>query len=212
MRIGISKPSIECLWDFRWLKAFAVSEWDFSTILGLNSRERKQVSRHLTETHHRTILSAGAGFFPADPAAEEKGLPIAILERLELASEMAQFFATDTLLLRVPTRFENHPTVFRELSAYLPKNLGLALDPGSAHFRIDTPRASWVADPLWHPPSFLRKKSIFKVHGWHESRWIRYYGPLQLEKLRTVCKKMKPGILLFGHSKREEEAATFLQA
>ncbi len=62
--------------------------------------------------------------------------------------------------------------------------------------------AGWVTDPLWHRIPILRARGRrmaaaqgarralraefrhFKLHGWHDGRWIRRYGESQIQEVR----------------------------
>ena len=202
MLIGISNPELERLDDEAFLLRFGVSEWDSGKILELNSRRRSQLARLLARCGHSLILSTPLG---RDADAE----------RLRVLLEVLGELGGMALMLRPrKTVLEDPQLLFglvRELSAP-PLAARILIEPGREHVPPEGPRQAhpgidWVADPLWHPrPSWSRAR-VLKCHGWHEARWIRYYGPEQLETIRRRSKNAE--ILLWGHSKREEEALRF---
>jgi hypothetical protein len=212
MLIGVSNPDPARLFDESFLKRFGTSEWDAATLLELNSRRRKTLSRLLANTGHRIVLSTAL-----TPARD----PEASLERLRIFSEVLDELGGLALCLRPRKPWLEDPRTLEQLirelraAATAPE---IWLEPGREFLPACSPELSsepagslnWVADPLWHPRALWSRARVLKCHGWHEARWIRYYGPEQLEQIRKCCERSKKAtVLLWGHSKREEEALRF---
>jgi hypothetical protein len=131
------------------------------------------------------------------------------LEKIIIAGEILSELSGLALIVRPSkrvTRLEDSGTaILRQARKELPQAFGLWVEPGETFFRLRLPSLEWIADPLWHEARARNGSSIHKLHGWHEARWIRYYGDQQLRLALKNSKKAK--YLLVGHSKREEEAA-----
>jgi hypothetical protein len=76
-----------------------------------------------------------------------------------------------------------------------------------------------VVDPGWHPMKTLKAQPNlrFKLHGWHEARWMRRYGPVQAEKIRRICqqgvnKNAETTTLVLSYSGKVEEAKLFTES
>lgn len=79
----------------------------------------------------------------------------------------------------------------------------LTIDSGreepSASVRKDF---NWVADPFWVPTRQYSRSKVWRIHGWHEVRWVRRYSESQLLKLATAIRKWKPEFVILVHSQR----------
>ena len=203
MLIGVSKPdSGEPSKlkgrgkDLDWLREFPVSEWDLHSLLPLRAQTRRAMRRALEATGHQTVISMPL------PESEEA------MERVTLASEILSELRGLALMVRPSRRVGTEPELFKLCRQNLASTLELWVDPGQVFPKSsDRPAIAgshWVADPLWHPSSNWRTSRVHKLHGWHEARWIRYYGELQLKQAFTRSRRAR--VLLLGHSKREEEA------
>ena len=76
--------------------------------------------------------------------------------------------------------------------------------------------AGFVLDPHWHQRHFPKvdgMKLRFKLHGWHEERWMRRYGvPLITKISRSIQKAVKnpdETSLVLSYSGKTEEAPLF---
>jgi hypothetical protein len=188
--------------EARWLTDSSVTEWDLQTLIDLEPRQAKAARSALSRApHHAWIVSTGSA---------------ALQRQLEAVEELALSFPIQALLVRINFKALGAEELLLSARRRLAPSLELWIDPGKDAKKIDTkllrsqsvtqPRAiRWVGDPLWHPKSLWKDCSIYKLHGWHESRWVRYYGSQQLKLLMELCRKHKPEVLLLGHSKREEE-------
>jgi len=131
------------------------------------------------------------------------------LEKITLAGELMTELSGLALIVRPSKRVlrleDSGRTLLLQARKELPQNFGLWVDPGETFFKLTLPSLEWIADPLWHEARARSGTGIHKLHGWHEARWIRYYGEEQLRLALKYSKKAK--YLLVGHSKREEEAA-----
>ena len=203
MRIGVSKPdSGEPTKlkgrgkDLHWLEDFPVSEWDLHALLPLRAPTRRAMRRALEASSHQIVISM--------PLPESMDA----MERVTIASEIPSELQGLALMVRPSRRVWNTPELFKICRENLAPTLELWIDPGQVFPKAsDRPaliNTHWVADPLWHSPSHWRTSRIHKLHGWHEARWIRYYGELQLKQALTRSRRAR--VLLLGHSKREEEA------
>ena len=208
MLVGISNPPLERLFDEDWLQRFQVSEWRFHTLLELSASNQRRTRRLLEKTKHRLVISGGREFFPKALAMRTLySIDEVIQEHLALATELKFHFLA--LSLKVPSTMEGDHLYLAAILRELKSECSLWIEGGREAISLKLPGTQRVADPLWHPNSVLNTSRVFKVHGWHSERWVRYYGPEQLRTLEKLCKKRAPQILLFGHSKREEEGGRF---
>lgn len=199
---GISNPPAERLTDSRFFENFGVSEWDALAILRLSAPRRRALKKLLLRTGHRICLSQ------ALRGLDDSGT--GLQESCEVRDELGGL----ALVLR-PRKLllANEPEFLLGLRG-LAKLGKIWIDPGK-DFPLALARQAkaspieWIADPLWHPRAAWTSARVLKCHGWHEARWIRYYGPGQLELIRRRAKRAD--VLLWGHSKREEEGARFAE-
>lgn len=207
MILGVSKPDsgepikLKGRGDSSsWLKEFPVSEWDLHALLGLRAASRRVIKKALAEASHQIVLSM---------PLPENMLNMEAMERVTVASEILMELGGLALLVRPSQRVIAERELFIRCREELAASLELWVDPGQvfpkASDRLTLPQTHWVADPLWHPSSNWRMSRIHKLHGWHEVRWIRHYGELQLQQ--ALKRSRRARVLLLGHSKREEEAA-----
>lgn len=61
-------------------------------------------------------------------------------------------------------------------------------------------------DPMWEKPA---KAKYWKVHGWHDTRWVRRYSQSDLTRLGKAYIKIKPEVLIFAHSLRVGQVLNF---
>lgn len=201
MKIGISKPRgfdpETFLTSAEWLEKIQLSEWDLLDLLDTGARARARILARLASTEHRIVISASSAYLFRSHDAQA--------ERLEILSELSLTFRATAILLRI--------SGFVETPWSPPAGVRLWFDSE----RVEKPataqrsatKAEAVVDPLWHSPARLATARIYKVHGWHPTRWIRYYGALQLTQLARRCQRNAPEVVLFGHSMRNEEAINF---
>ena len=202
-RIGISRPRgftpAEFLLSREQVEAVDLTEWDVLDLLEVGARTRARIRRMLEGSGHRTILSTAPAYLFRDPDSTS--------EKITLLEELAEAFCAEAVLLRPGAALEQAPRDWRP-----PKGLACWRDEGQTPRSQLRPHSSTTAvvDPLWQPLSGRTKhRGPFKLHGWHPSRWIRYYGREQLEVLATTCRRHEPTAVLFAHSMRNEEALTF---
>jgi hypothetical protein len=206
------KPELERLEEFRrishqpWLAQFKSSEWDLATLLAIGLAKRRSLARRLRSAQHSIVLSLPlTGPLTARPSALEE-----FSEKLTIAGELLGELNGEALLLRLPRRLLDLPDSGRSLLVQarkeIPARFGFWVDPGKIFSRMEIRGMEWVADPLWHPPTAWRSSQVHKLHGWHEARWIRYYGEKQLKDALRRSTQAQARFLLLGHSKREEEA------
>jgi hypothetical protein len=189
------------------MEQFGTSEWDLFTLLELRLRARRALAERLKKSGHRLIASM------ALPESEP------MLERVTLASEILADLCGQALIVRPSKRVARSEDSGRGLLIAARMNLDPAfelwVDPGEGFFRVSTPASlgtvEWVADPLWHTPAQWKSTPIHKLHGWHEARWIRYYGDAQLKLALKRSLQAGASHLLVGHSKREEESGKLLE-
>jgi hypothetical protein len=62
-------------------------------------------------------------------------------------------------------------------------------------------------DPFWHKPQSNR---YWRVHGWHDTRWVRRYSDETLKTLAKNCVRHKPEVVVFAHSQRFAQSLEFL--
>jgi hypothetical protein len=155
------------------------------------------------------ILSANHFFFThSDPEV--------FRDRIELLAGSAEKIRARFCLLKLPPRFFER---YR-----MDEVLGRFKEEWKCHtdleFVVDLPQESprsimnrlpnhhkWSIDPLWRTP---RKSKCWKVHGWHDARWIRMYADSDLIRLAKCFQKLKPEFLIFGHSQRVVQIKQFL--
>jgi hypothetical protein len=72
-----------------------------------------------------------------------------------------------------------------------------------------------VVDPGWHSfrgfSAGIKNNAIrFKLHGWHEARWMRRYGEAQATKITKLCHKYSESpTLVLSYSGKVDEAGLF---
>ncbi|NCA17991.1 MAG: hypothetical protein EBS90_13275 [Betaproteobacteria bacterium] len=174
------------------------------SLLEIKLPARRALARRLRAARHSVVLSM------ALPESEPA------LERVTLAGELLSDLSGLALLVRPSKRVarseESGRALLISVRRELPRDFALWVDPGEVFFRVELPSGAgeihWVADPLWHTRSQWGSTPIHKLHGWHEARWIRYYGDAQLKL--AIKRSLQAGAshLLVGHSKREEESRT----
>ncbi len=221
MKIGISKPrdlsAEEFLLSSSHRDSVDVSEWDALDLLEVSSRTRSKIFKTLHQSPHRTVISVSSAYLFRNREAGR--------ERIELLSELTEAFSAMAILVR----WSGPPTDGAADASSLGADAALAQLPhllaSGTEWWIDSgrelpahplepaaatdSRAALVFDPLWHSVPRGVRTPIFKLHGWHPSRWIRYYGQEQLTRLEKLCRRHEPRVVLFGHSMRNDEALRF---
>jgi hypothetical protein len=200
VKIGISKPRghrpEEFLLSQQWIDQVDLSEWDLLDLLEIGSRTRSRIFRALDSSQHRTILSVAAAYLFRNPEA--------LSERMEVLGELAESFRSQAILIRTHANLAS--TSMSALRSSVPFWVDRGRDQSPA---LSSANALEVLDPLWHSIPRNARGRVFKLHGWHHSRWVRYYGEEQLRKLARSCRKHQPKVVLFAHSMRNEEALSF---
>jgi hypothetical protein len=74
-----------------------------------------------------------------------------------------------------------------------------------ARFRLE----GGVHDPLaprgWPQGARARDGRYWRIHGWHETRWVRRYAESQLLEALTSARRAGVGFLTLAHSQRAEQ-------
>ncbi len=175
-----------------------------------------EIDAHDLESHSlfyrrkvSTILSANHFFFTNQD-------PEVFRDRIEVLAARAEKIRAHFCLLKLPPRFFERNRLEDVIGRFemewkrhspldvvvdLPQTLprGLIGRLGKGH--------SWSIDPLWHKSL---KTNCWKVHGWHDARWIRLYAQSDLIRLSQNARKLKPEYLIFGHSQRVVQIKQFL--
>ncbi len=212
MKIGISKPrdvSPECFLLSSTLRdAVDVSEWDTLDLLETSSRTRSKIFKALQGSRHRTVISASSTYLFRNREATQ--------ERLEILSELAEIFSAMAVLVRRTSAAADAAAALSRQPLLLPGGTEWWIDSGRELLAppnelsaVKDSRPSVVIDPLWHSITRGVRAPVFKLHGWHPSRWIRYYGQEQLLQLQKLCFRHEPRVVLFAHSMRNDEALRF---
>ncbi len=63
-------------------------------------------------------------------------------------------------------------------------------------------------DPLWTRPN---RGGLWKIHGWHPTRWVRRYSKAELNRLNRLARRYHPDFIIFGHSQREQQIKEFIE-
>jgi hypothetical protein len=137
-------------------------------------------------------------------------------DRIELLATRAEKIRSHFCLLKLPPRFFERNRLEDVLGSFQTvwknhSDLDVVVDlpqesPRGILNRLED-RQEWSTDPLWQNP---RKTKCWKVHGWHDARWIRLYAESDLVRLAKHSKKLKPEYLIFGHSQRVVQIKQFL--
>jgi hypothetical protein len=89
---------------------------------------------------------------------------------------------------------ETKKNLLVDLPAYFPKSLLV--------------RSNYILDPCWHK---ITQGGYWRIHGWHDARWVRRYSEDALSKLAKNCLRFKPMALVFAHSQRVSQVQEFLK-
>ncbi|MBU6375643.1 MAG: hypothetical protein KGQ59_06575 [Bdellovibrionales bacterium] len=201
MKIGITKPRGWTAQDFllqsKEIFKIDLSEWDILDVLDISMRKRTQIRRRIISSGHQVALGLPSSFLFSNPEIT--------LERIAITEEVAESINAQFMILRLnSTRL----TPENSLRWIAESEKEIWIDEGRN--KLSTAPSQLVTDPLWYMPrAKARIGGVFKLHGWHPSRWIRYYGTEQLLALKRVVTKARPRAVLFAHSMRNEEAYRF---
>ncbi|MEN9723363.1 MAG: hypothetical protein RJB38_1349 [Pseudomonadota bacterium] len=211
MKIGISSPRslslMKSLGSPAWISQFDGSEWPLEDLLALSLRQRLRIRKSLETSTHRLAISIQIPWRRLDLEA--------LRERVVIAGELCREFQAQALSTKISETLDHQEApeffddVFREITHAIPNKVELWLDPGKLGRTRVLPRTRWIWDPFWHATTDGTRNGVWKAHGWHDSRWIRYYGALQLQTLLKRVARLRPEWIFFSHSMRDEEAATF---
>jgi len=200
MKIGISRPRAlspgQFLCDPLWTSRIALSEWDLLDLIDVSARQQSAIHKTLASSSHRTILGVSAKYLLSNPEATS--------ERISILLELAEAFVASSVLIR--SSREELVAIEQSLSKPL-SSIEVWVDCGRE--LPQTRLLPVIEDPLWHRISTARSSGLFKLHGWHPARWVRYYGPERLQQLARLAAKHRPRVILFAHSMRNEEALRF---
>ena len=138
--------------------------------------------------------------------------PIPIDERIEMIESKVRLPQTLGFSIKLTPRFFETHEIEREvlpLKKRLENSLSLPvfidLPKNSPH--LSKSHSSFSIDPLWVKPS---RGGYWKVHGWHDTRWVRKYSQEELSKLSKLTQRYEPQLLTFAHSQRREQFFEFL--
>ena len=200
MKVGITKPrgsgAEQFLLHSNEPALISLSEWDALDLVEIPARKRARIRQRLTPFNHQIIVGVPSSFIFANSEVTS--------ERISIVEEIAEDFNAKLIFLRLTAgRFD--PGEIQNWVKQSEKNVWV--DQGREE--VSRPLARVIIDPLWQPTARGTRNGIFKLHGWHPSRWIRYYGHDQLLALKKMVKKSQPRAVLFAHSMRNEEAIRF---
>ena len=145
----------------------------------------------------------------------QKNLKYTLREKIELLLEHCENTQANLCTLKITPRAFLETALEEDLSVLLQlwkKNTSLTLNielPAELP-RVLAIKKHDVIDPFWHS-RLIKKADQWKIHGWHESRWIRMYSEEQLLWLLKKSKKEKPTSILFAHSQRETQISQFIK-
>jgi len=220
MKVGVSKPRdavpAQFLRDESWLRGYSASEWSVHDLLELSPRIRSQCVRAIRKAEHELVVSVSSSFLFGGRHRLLNDARSEFLEKTTILSEISSELGARAVLLALTEKQlrVDEPMLrqsLRELSQQLQaESIELWIDSGKAAYEIELEGTSVVLDPFWHSTRRIAKGQVFKIHGWHSERWIRYYGQQELVRLARICRTKQPRLVLFAHSQRNEEARTFL--
>jgi hypothetical protein len=157
-----------------------------------------------------TVISANHFFFIHED-------PEVFQDRIELLAGRSEKISARFCLLKLPPRFfekyDLDETFGRFLSVWKrhsAKQVMLDLPQEIPRGFLERWKGDSVfsLDPLWHKP---HSGMCWKVHGWHDARWIRMYAESDLVRLKKNAAKFLPEYLIFGHSQRMVQIKQFLE-
>lgn len=137
-------------------------------------------------------------------------------DRILSLAEKIQKLNVLFLLLKLPPSFFDRQTGFQKIEELI----SIWRDESSVPVFVDLPQKiparlqsrlpddlDFSVDPMWFKP---KKVKCWKIHGWHDARWIRMYASSDLSKLYSQAKRLNPEFLIFGHSQRVIQVEEFL--
>ena len=175
----------------------------------LGSRSfRKKVLGSSTEI----VLRFGQAFFNHND-------PLVLKEKFEAVLETVPLVEPVGGLMSLPPKFWDRMTIRDHLAPWAQLwrsrfEIPLWIDPPAesptrAPELASDSRIAWAGDPLWEP-QVKRKAAFWKIHGWHDTRWVRKYSQESLLDLAREVGRHRPSFVIFGHSQREAQCLEFL--
>jgi hypothetical protein len=162
-------------------------------------------------TRSRTPISISANHFFFSHSDSE-----VFRDRILSLAESIQKLNVLFLLLKLPPSFFDRQTGFEQIQEWLQ----IWRHESSVPVFVDLPQKiparlqsmlpnglEFSVDPMWFKP---KKVKCWKIHGWHDARWIRMYASSDLSNLHSQAKRLKPEFLIFGHSQRVIQVEQFL--
>jgi hypothetical protein len=180
------------------------------SLFDIDAFEQEQLKR-VRESKSELIVTAGHFFF----SHQEVEI---FQDRISQLADLCEEYQAQACNLRLPPSFFNHG--FHQYP--LPRFLSHWKERSRIPVMIDLPKQSTLPnrktidqlkgglislDPLWIKP---KKTYCWKIHGWHDGRWVRFYSTTALEKLAMACKRWNPEVLIFAHSQRLKQSLQFL--
>ena len=133
-------------------------------------------------------------------------------DRIELLSESANASGAFYCLLKLPPSFFERYTLEQKIAQFLKiwnrfSSVPVVIDLPRNVQKFSQKGYEFANDPLWAP---IKKSKCWKIHGWHDARWVRMYSEQDLVALKKKTAKFKPEYLIFGHSQRTIQIRQFL--
>lgn len=181
-----------------------LSEVDLLAYSSWSSQERRILGLRIAQGHQVVGSCSSAWISRGDP-----------LEKKMILEELCAELRISKLIVRVQARHVNwnwpHYS-FVELGLDFPQE-----QRGSPVLSRSEQRViQSVWDPMWDSevPTHPNIPRFVKIHGWHESRWIRRYGTDQIregmKKLRGAVSLSRQTILiLLAHSQKRQQLSEF---
>lgn len=171
-----------------------------------SARTRRRLASLATRDRAQILISASRFFLLGEDSAERE-------EKRSLLREICESTNAVACSMKLPPGFSRQEEMATRLGEFIRgwqrfgDGLPLRIDPGKSAYQ---PANSILTaeDPLWGNPL---GSDYWRVHGWHESRWVRLYGAEDLERILSLSRKLRPRWIIFAHSQRRLQAPAFRQ-
>jgi hypothetical protein len=136
-------------------------------------------------------------------------------ERFEILNEVCTHWSAAACVLRLTLPFLAQPESEEQVFEFYKRWQRQLACPLYFECGRDGPPA-WldpsycVSDPLWFQGQAW--SSYWKIHGWHEERWVRQYAQSELVHLATLAKEYRPRYVVLAHSQRSQQISNLKQA
>jgi hypothetical protein len=149
-------------------------------------------------------LSANHYYFKSDS-------PLSLDERLQKLIEMSESVDAQGCILKLNASFFESQTLEEGIGPFETLWKSQTKIPLWIDLPQEFPRAlklepHFSTDPLWHQ---RRETPYWRIHGWHDTRWVRKYSDETLKSLAKECVRFKPSFLVFAHSQRIMQVLEF---